>query len=98
MKTLTKYYKNGYDFVIKHREGNLAVACGISRQHGGENWEVIEIQSHNGMTMAGVYMGPSEFPPSNNQFGLKGWTVTSEKRALELFEEKVKAQEEKTND
>ena len=43
-------------------------------------------------------MGPSEFPPSNNQFGLKGWTVTSEKRALELFEEKVKAQEEKTND
>ena len=37
------------------------------------------------MTMANVYMPPAEFPPSNNQWGIKGWTALNEKHAEEIF-------------
>ena len=91
MKKLTQYAKNGYDFKIIQRENNFAIAKGESRISSAINWEVIEIQSHNGLTMGGVFMPAAEFPPSNEQFGIKGWTVTSEERALELFQQKVAA-------
>jgi len=85
MKELIEYAKNGYDYQIIRRENNLAIAVGKSRISNSINWEVIKIQSHNGMTMAGVYMPPAEFPPSNNQWGVKGWTALNEKHAEEIF-------------
>ena len=51
MKILTEYYKNKYDFKIVHREGDWAIAKGVSRITKRENWEAIQIQSHNGLTM-----------------------------------------------
>ena len=85
MKELIEYAKNGYDFKIIRRENNLAIAKGESRISSSINWEIIKIQSHNGMTMANVYMPPAEFPPSNNQWGIKGWTALNEKHAEEIF-------------
>lgn len=85
MKILTKYAKNKYDFDIIHREGNLAIAFGRSRLSKADNWEVIHIQSHNGLTMGGVYMEPAEFAPSDSQWGVKGWTALNEADALRIF-------------
>jgi hypothetical protein len=46
---------------------------------------VIEIQSHNGLTMRGVFIPPAEFAPSNEQFGIKGWTASNEEQAKEIL-------------
>lgn len=85
MKKLEKYYKNGYDFTLVHREGDLAIALGKSRLHGGDNWEVIEVQSHNGVQMGANWVEACEFPPRNEQFGIKGWTGVDEKDAWRIF-------------
>jgi hypothetical protein len=88
MKQLAKYAKNKYDFELFHREGDLAIFKGVSREHGRENWEVIEIQRHDGLTMAGVFMPPAEFAPSNAQWGVKGWTALNEDDAWRIFNQK----------
>ena len=85
MKKLTQYAKNGYDFKIIQRENNFAIARGESRISSAINWEVIEIQSHNGLTMGGVFMPATEFAPTNNQWGSKGWTALNEQHAQEIF-------------
>jgi hypothetical protein len=85
MKILTKYSKNGYDFTIVKREGDLAIAKGHSRNSEAVNWEVIEIQSHDGLKMGDAFVAPAEFAPSNNQWGNKGWTAWNEDHAHEVF-------------
>jgi hypothetical protein len=85
MKKLEKYYKNGYDFTLIHREGDLAISLGKSRMHDGENWEVFEVQSHNGMMMGENWVDAAEFPAGNNQWGDKGWTAINEADAWRIF-------------
>jgi len=89
MKQLTEYAKNGYDYKIIQRENNFAIARGESRISSAINWEVIEIQSHNGLTMGGVFMPATEFAPSNNQWGIKGWTASNEEQAKEIFNKRI---------
>ncbi len=88
MKKLERYYKNGYDFTIVARNGDFALAKGISRLSGRDNWEVIEVQSHNGIYMGNNWVDAKEFPPSNEQFGIHGWTAFNENHAWELFNKK----------
>lgn len=85
MKVLQQYSKHKYDYQIIHREGNWAISYGKSRVSRADNWEVFEIQSHNGLTIGGVYMEPAEFVPNNSQWGSKGWTALNEKHAYELL-------------
>ena len=73
MKTLTSYKKNGYNWQIKLREGNVALASADER----EAYEVFIVQSHNGREIAGNWCEPAEFPPSNEQWGSKGWSYAS---------------------
>ena len=70
MKTLTQYKKNGIDWQITSRAGNIAMAT------SERGYEVIIIQSHNGRTIACNYCEPAEYPPSNEQWGSKGWSYT----------------------
>jgi len=88
MKTLNHYYKHKQDFSLFHREGHLAIFKGISRATGRENWEVIEIQSHNGLQMGSNWVEAKEFPPSDEQFGVKGWTAFNEQDAWRIFNNK----------
>jgi len=85
MKTLKRYYKNGYDFTVIARNGDFALAKGISRISGRDNWEVIEVQSHNGIYMGDNWVDAKEFPPSSSQWGDKGWTGLNEGHAREIF-------------
>lgn len=85
MKILTKYAKNGYDYVVVKREGDLAIAKGQSRTSISINWEVIEIQSHDGLQMGKNWVNAKEYPPRSEQWGVKGWTACSEEQADEIF-------------
>ena len=77
MKQLTQYRKNGHDFQLVRREAGIAIFHGKRIGGNSETWEVIHIQSHNGREIGGSYCPPAEFPPSNEQWGAKGWTLTS---------------------
>lgn len=68
MKQLTEYKRNGLTWQIVNRLGNAAI---FKSQHG---YEVIVIQSHNGRTIADNYCEPAEYPPSNEQWGSKGFS------------------------
>lgn len=88
MKILTDYSKHKYDFTIKHREGNIAIAYGKHRIHEHDNWEVIRIRSHNGLQMGDNFVPPAEFGPSDREFGIMGWTAFNEAHAWKLFYQK----------
>jgi len=80
MKLLTEYKRNGFTWQLVTRKGNAAI---FQSQYG---FEVIQIQSHNGRTIGGNYCEPAEYPPSNEQWGSKGWTY----RIDQLEEAKIK--------
>ena len=86
MRALTEYKKNGYDFRITTRVGNLAIATGRKDGCADANYEVIEIQSHNGREIAGKFFEPAEFPPSSEQWGTKGFTCLTLDDALAKLE------------
>lgn len=90
MKQLTEYKRNGLTWQLVAR---LVTAAIFKSQHG---YEVIVIQSHNGRTIAAkddkpeVYCEPAEYPPSNEQWGSKGFSyplsdlAAAEAKMLEL--------------
>ena len=83
MKKLTRYRsKNGYEWNVIERRGDIALA------HGGSiGFEVFEVQSHNGREIGGKWCEPAEFAPSNEQWGSKGWSFKREEPAREKFDE-----------
>ena len=89
MNQLTEYSKNGHKFTLYARSGDLAIFHG--RRTGGqsETWEVIHIQSHNGREIAGNFCEPAEYPPSNEQWGSKGWSYTNPELAMDRFSVEV---------
>jgi len=78
MKKVTQYTKNGREWHLCRREGNIAIFT-----HEHRFYEVIEIQSHNGRTFPATdkkpesYCPPAEYPPSNEQWGSKGWSFSN---------------------
>lgn len=89
MNTLKNYKKNGYSFTIFNRVGDYALAVGICENYN-KTYEVIKVQSHNGLTIAGKFIDAKEYAPSNEQWGSKGWSFTSLELANEFFHGKVK--------
>jgi hypothetical protein len=89
MKPLFKYYKNGYDFTVIERHGDIALAHGMSRISTSENWEIFEVQSHQGRDINGSHVEPAEFVPSDRQWGIKGWTALNKRQAYQIFQSKV---------
>jgi len=86
MKTLTEYKRNGYAFTLISRLGDHAIFRGNSGT-SMENYEVIKIQSHQGREWDGVFCPPAEYPPSNNQWGTKGWTFNDRESAEAKFKQ-----------
>jgi len=89
MKELTGYKKNGHDFTLYCRAGGIAIFHGKRVGGNSETWEVIHVQSHNGREIAGKYFDPAEYPPSNEQWGSKGWTYTNPELARDRFEVEI---------
>ena len=87
MKKLTKYHsKNGYEFEVIDRIGDIALA----KAGGTVGFEVFEVQSHQGREIGGRHYEPAEYPPSNEQWGSKGWSFKTEAAARAKFAELTK--------
>lgn len=89
MKVLTEYTKNGHRFTQYCRAGNLAIFHGRAIKGKSETWEVIHIMSHNGREIGGKFCEPAEFPPSNEQWGSRGWSYTNPDGARSRFEVEI---------
>lgn len=87
MKTLTNYTKNKHDFSLLARSEDIAMFRGLSQNGQSHTFEVIEIQSHDGREIGGKWCDAAEYPPSNEQWGSKGFTVTTLDRAVEKMRE-----------
>jgi hypothetical protein len=68
------FNKKGYTYRQIKREGNKA----IFEQTRGDftAYEVVKIGKHNGYTMGGAYIEPSETYPGSSLWGILGWTCT----------------------
>jgi hypothetical protein len=67
--------------VAIYKQKNLDIAV------KSEWFEVIKIKSHNGMTLGGNYIPPSEMYPSSTQWGVSGFTYQNQKDAETKFKE-----------
>ena len=87
--------RNGYDYKQIYRSGMVAIyeQSDKIKKYG---YEVFEIKSHNGRTIKGMYIEPSELFPSNESFGHHAWTVPTIERAMQKAEEIQKRLQERT--
>ena len=75
MKLLeTKFTSNGFNFEQVFREGDFAVYKKWKEGRDYKGFEAIKIKRHNGYTIAGNYCPPAEMYPSNEQWGVSGFT------------------------
>jgi hypothetical protein len=81
MNPLREYTRHGITRRITHRRNNVAIAS------GKHDFEVIIIQSHQGRIIAGNEIPPSEYPPSSEQWGCKGWTYRTLDEAIEKYKQ-----------
>lgn len=90
MNKLTEYKRNGFSFQLVKRIGGFAFFHGKRKDINA--YEVIKIQSNNGRTIAGKSFPPSEFPPSNEQWGTYGWSFLTLTKAFDFLNKKGETQ------
>ena len=86
IKKIKQEYKNGgIDWLILERRGNVTIA---ERQNGPRSYEVCLVRVRkptkfvkDDMTLEGV-----EYLPSNNEFGIYGWSFKQKELAVDCFE------------
>lgn len=85
-----KFNKYGYTLTLIKREKDVA----IFKQHKGKkiyNYEVIVVGRHDGYELADTFFPPSEFYPSSNEWGSKGFTCQSLDAAENRFNALLRA-------
>ena len=95
MTSLTKYTKNGHEFALVSRDGNVAIFHGL--RIGGESstWEVIHINPEAAYERFGNQYPAQELPPPNSEWGYKGWTYVSLADAAVKYKSEVDVQNTK---
>jgi len=94
MKTLERYNKNGREWNLYRRVNDIAIFATRDCMF----FEVIIIQSHNGRFVPArydkpeIYCPPAEYPPSNEQWGSKGWSFTNISEANQKLDTLLKNQ------
>jgi len=81
----TVFNKKGFTYTLLKREGNRAIYQQTRNGTSINNYEVVKIGKHNGYTMGGVYIEPSETYPGSSLWGITGWTCTSIDDAQKRF-------------
>lgn len=79
----SNFSKKGFDYSLIKRENDKA----IYKQSRGNvtAYEVILIRRHNGYNLGDVYIEPSETYPSDNEWGVFGFTCTTLEQAETRF-------------
>ena len=87
MKTLrTTFKQGGFDFEQVARENNVAVYRKTKRSAVGtliEGYEVIKVGKRGERTAFGKTLEATERYPSNEEWGITGWTCTSKQAAFD---------------
>lgn len=98
MKILgSQFNRQGFIYELVARDGDIAVYSQRSKSIGTKDlgkvvgYEVFKVQSHDGLFIHGVWIEPSEYIPSNAEWGQKGWSFFDEKKAMEKFQKLIKA-------
>jgi hypothetical protein len=81
----TTFNKKGFTYTQLKREGNRAIFKQTREGSSLINYEVVKIGKHNGYTMGGAYIEPSETYPGSSLWGIMGWTCTSIDDAIERY-------------
>lgn len=90
MKVLeTEFKQKGFNLKQIKRNKNVALFERSSKT-GFQHWEVVIIRSHNGYTIAGNNIPPSEYYPKEEDWGQFGWTFIDLERANKAFDSLVK--------
>lgn len=79
--------KKGFVYTQVKREKDIAIykQKSLDEVVKGEWFEVIKIKSHDGMTLGGNYIPPSEMYPSSTQWGVLGFTYPNLEDAKSKF-------------
>jgi hypothetical protein len=82
-----KITKKGFVYTQLKREKDVAIykQKSLDEQVSQSWYEVIKIKSHNGITLGGNYIPPSEVYPSSTQWGVLGFTFNELKDAETKF-------------
>ena len=70
----TEFNKKGFHYKQVKREGGKAIFLQTREGTSLNNYEVVKIGRHNGYTMGGAYIEPSETYPGSSLWGISGWT------------------------
>ena len=92
MKKINKEFESaGFKYKQIHREGIYAIyeRC-YSNNVNNKHYEVIKIQSHNGIEIAGNKIPPSEYYPSSNSWGRHGYTCVNKQQAYNRIDRMMK--------
>ena len=82
----TVFKKKGFNYKQVKREGDKAIFEQTREDSTIHNYEVVKIGRHNGYTMGGVFIEPSETYPGSSLWGICGWTCTSIDDAQKKFD------------
>jgi len=78
------------------REGDIAIYSRTTKA-GRISYEIIKIHRHNGYTLGGQYVEPSETYPGSSQWGKVGFDAMTLERAEEKFNQLIAAETNRVN-
>lgn len=90
IKTIpVSFNKKGFEYNLVKREGDVAIYS--QRWLKGETvrYETVKIGRHNGYSMGGSYIEPSETYPGSSLWGICGWTYCTVEEAENKFQKLV---------
>lgn len=82
----TEFKKKGFNYQQIKRNGNVAIYLQTRKGTSLSNYEVVKIGRHNGYTMGGSYIEPSETYPGSSLWGICGWTCQSLEAAEQRYD------------
>ena len=80
------FTKKGFTYRQVKRQGDIAIFEQTRKDSTLQNFEVVKIGRHNGYTMGGSYIEPSETYPGSSLWGIMGWTCTDLDTANNRFD------------
>lgn len=81
----TQFKKKGFNYTQLRREGMKAIYQQTREDSTINNYEVVRLGRHNGYSMGGSFIEPSETYPGSSLWGIMGWTCTDLESANKRF-------------
>jgi len=83
------FTKKGFNYQLVKREGDVAIYSQTWKEGTNTRYETVKIGRHNGYSMGGSYIEPSETYPGSSLWGISGWTYCSLEEAENKFQKLI---------